>query len=173
MHEYTKRIPIRSNLSTIGKGYNYLDIDNIVKNIRHDNVNNLFVIKNSGYEMYVYIVKLTEHSKTLTLNIDIYDEDANNIEPREALKLFESISDFRSFIRSSINKYIETINNLQLKVHYFEEFDEAYDVHNNKLYAAIYNFQTNKFLSLPEVKEDILQFEEPNVDRLIEQILKE
>ena len=173
MNEYIKRIPIQSNLSKMGRGYNYLDVDTVIKNSRQDSVDRTFVIKNSGYEMFVYITKLTEHSKNLTLNIGIYDDNVKDIEPRDAMKLFESMYEFRNFISSSVSKYIESINNLQLKVHYFEEFDGAYDVHNNKLYAAIYDVQTNKFLPIPEVKEDILKLEEPDIDRLIEQIMKE
>ena len=55
MNEYIKRIPIQSNLSKMGRGYNYLDVDTVIKNSRQDSVDRTFVIKNLGYEMFVYI----------------------------------------------------------------------------------------------------------------------
>lgn len=172
MHEYTKRVPIRTTLASL-EGYVFMDLDTILKNLRDDSVSNQFIIKNSGYEMFIYINKLSEHSKTFMLNIDVYNEDYKDIEPRDVIKLFESETEFRNFIKTSVVKYIESLNNLQLKVHYFSEFDGAYDVHNNRMYAAVYDFSTNKFLPTPEVKETILKFEDPDVDKLIEHIMKE
>lgn len=171
MHEYTKRIPIRTTLASL-KEYVFTDLDTILKSLKDNNVSNQFIINNSEYEMFIYINKLYEHSNTFMLNIDIYDEDYKDVEPRDAIKLFESERDFRNFIKTSVVKYIESLNNLQLKIHYFSEFDGAYDIHNNRMYAAVYDFSTNKFLPAPEVKETILKFEDPEVDKLIEYIMK-
>ena len=171
MHEYTKRVPIRTTLVSL-KGYVFTDLDTILKSLRDDSVKNKFIINNSRYEMFIYINKLSEYSKVFILNVDIYDEDYKDVEPRDAIKLFESEIDFRNFIKTSVAKYIESLNNLQLKVHYFSEFDGAYGVRNNRMYAAVYDFSTNKFLPAPEVKETILKFEDFDVDKLIEYIMK-
>lgn len=171
MHDYTKHIPVKTNLSVFN-GYNYFDIDTVLNNIR-DNVNNNFIVKNTNYEMYVYLKRLSEYSNTLTLNIELFDEEYRDIEPKEIIKLFESETEFRNFIKNSIITYINAINSIQLKVHYFSEFEGAYNVYNNKMYAAVYDFSTNKFLPTPEVKETILKIEDPNIDTLIEKIMKE
>lgn len=172
MHEYTKRVPIRTTLVSLKGGYVFTDVDTILKSLQDDSVKNKFIINNSRYEMFIYINKLSEYSKVFILNVDIYDEDYKDVEPRDAIKLFESETDFRNFIKTSVAKYIESLNNLQLKFHYFSRFDGAYDVHNNRMYAAVYDFSTNKFLPAPEVKETILKFEDCDVDKLIEYIMK-
>ncbi len=172
MHEYRKRIPIRSNLNSVS-GYVFMDIDTIIKNIRNDSVDHQFTVGDSGYELFIYIGRLSEHSRTFTLNAEAYDSDYNNIPVSDLAKLFESDSQFRNFIKQCVDKYISAVNALQSKVKYFEESTNTSDVHNSKLYIAIYDFSTDKFLDVPEVKEMVIQFEEPDVDKLIDQIMKE
>lgn len=172
MHDYTKRTPVHSNVSAL-QGYPYYDIDTILSSLRNDNVQNQFLIKDSEYELFIYLTKFCNHSRSFMINVELYDAEYNEVEIIEALELFESRSEFRYFIENSINTYLDDINNLQLKVHYFDEFDGAYDVKNNKFYAAIYDFKTNTFLPIPEAKEVIIKFEEPNIDMLMNHIYKQ
>lgn len=172
MHEYRKRIPIRSNLNSISS-YIFMDIDTIIKNIRNDSVDSQFTINDSGYELFIYISRLSENTRTFILNAEAYDSEYNDIPVSDLVKLFESDSQFRNFIKQCVDKYINSVNALQSKVKYFEESTNMSAVRNNKLYIAIYDFSTDKFLDVPEVKELVIQFEEPDVDKLIDQIMKE
>lgn len=52
MHDYTKRVPIRSNLNSTS-GYIFMDMDTIIAKLRDDSVDRQFVIKNSSYELFI------------------------------------------------------------------------------------------------------------------------
>lgn len=172
MHDYTKRVPIRSNLNSTS-GYIFMDMDTIIAKLRDDSVDRQFVIKNSGYELFIYISRLSSSSRTFLLNVELYNEDYNEVPIKNAISCFESETEFRNFIKTCVSKFVTALNSLQSRVKYFEESGNTYDVHNNRMYIAIYDFKTEQFLDIPEVKELTIQFEDPDVDRLIENIMKE
>lgn len=172
MHEFRKRIPIRSNLSTI-KSHILVDLDSIIKEIRR-NGDSKSSFTTNNYEIYLYLNKLTEHSNTFTLNIEAYDiNEYNEVQIKKIIDDFESESEFRNFIKNNAINYIDSINQLNLPIRYFEDFDGAYTISNNKLYAAVYDFSTNKYLLTPKAQVVALQFNEPDVDKLIDQIMKD
>ena len=176
MHEYMKRVRIDSNLSN----YNYVSVTSILNFINFSvkgsyaipNLNELSNSQNDNYELLLHINKLKENSKTLILTLEIYDGEVNNIKPKDAISLFETEAEFRNFITMSIMKYIDEINNLKITFPYFSN-GSIYDIHNDKLYAAVYDFKTNQFLPIPEVNEAIFILGEPNIDALLESIMKD
>lgn len=171
MHDYTKRIIFKSNLNSV-ESYNYMDKDSVINFINHSNVNRQFKIKDTGYEFFIFVDKLSEHTKTLVLNAELYDDNFNEIPLKDGLKLFENENDYRNFIKQCLNKFVTDLNNLNHAIKYFKEFNGAYQVINNKLYAAVYDFKTGKFLEIPEPSELILQFEEVDYGELFKEIMK-
>lgn len=171
MHDYTKRIIFKSNLNSV-ESYNYMDKDSVINFINHSNVNRQFKIKDTGYEFFIFVDKLSEHTKTLVLNAELYDDNFNEIPLKDGLKLFENENEYRNFIKQCLNKFVTDLNNLNHAIKYFKEFNGAYQVINNKLYAAVYDFKTGKFLEIPEPSELILQFEEVDYVELFKEIMK-
>jgi len=171
MHDYTKRIIFKSNLNSV-ESYNYMDKDSIINFINHSNVNRQFKIKDTDYEFFIFVDKLSEHTKTLILNAELYDDNFNEIPLKDGLKLFENENEYRNFIKQCLNKFVTDLNNLNHAIKYFKEFNGAYQVINNKLYAAVYDFKTGKFLEIPEPSELILQFEELDYVELFKEIMK-
>ena len=170
MHECIKRIPLKSNLRFDNKVY--IDTDTILKNIKSNIKNDHFIIKDSDCELYLTLDKLS--NTTLILKLEVFNEaeDAyDSLEFDKVISLFESISECRNFFRNVTSTYIEEINNFKLKFVYFDDFDGSYGIYNNKLYAAIYDFSTNKFVEkMPEVKEEILHidFDDHWIDKIFD-----
>lgn len=173
MHEYTKRIVLRHNLRSLGNGYKYYDLGSVLKQLICDEVQRQFAIKDTGYELFLYLKRLTEHSDAVTLNVDLYDSDFNEQQVNKVISLFESESEFRGWFTNIVTKFVEEINQVGATVYYFDEFPGAYSVDNGRMLASIFDFTTGKFNNLPEVKTTTVTFEDPDVDKLIDQIMKE
>ncbi len=173
MHDYMKRIVLHHNLKAIGNGYKYYDMESILKQLISDDVHRQFPIKDSGYEMFLFLKRLTSYSDTVTLNVELYDSDYNEQPLNKVLTLFESDSEFRGWFTNIVNNFVEEVNQVGATVYYFDEFPGAYSVDNSKMLASIFDFTTGKFNELPEVKTTKITFEDPDVDKLIDQIMKE
>ena len=172
MHDYTRRILLRSNLTSL-KGHVFTDFDTIFINLCDNSIKKSFLVKDTGYELFINVSKLSEYSTSFVLNVEMYDINGDNIPIKLALQFFESETEFRNFIKQCVVSYIDALNALQLKVKYIVTFNTYdMDVRNNKLYTAVYDFTTNKFLDIPDLETIILQFEEPDTDKLIEYIMK-
>lgn len=173
MHDYTKRVLLRHNLRSVGSGYMYYDLDSILKKLQNDGVRRDIPILDTGYELLIYPKRLTDHSDTITLNVEVYNANYDEVPTKELAQLFDSNSELKGFLTTVIEKFVDELNNSNVKVKYFEEFNGSYSVINGKMYAAIYDFATDSFYDVPEPKEATILFEQPDVDKLIEQILKD
>jgi len=173
MHEYTKRVLLRHNLRNNTSGYVYYDLDSILKKLQNDKVRRDIPILDTGYELFIYPKKLSEHSDTITLNIEVYNANYDEVPTKELSTLFETNSELKGFLTTTVEKFVDELNSSNVKVKYFDEFNGSYSVMNGKMYAAIYDFDKDSFYEVPEPKETTILFEQPDIDKLIEQILKD
>lgn len=165
--EYTKKLVLRYNLQNKRV---YFDVDTLVKNINQTIKQRSFPIKDSKYELFICLDRPSKLD-FLTLNITLYDEDGEDYPIETAIALFESKTEFKNWITSTVNKFVELLNQASVTAAYFEHFNGLYSIENNKLYAAVYDFSTNTVLTIPEAKTIQIQFDEPDVNKLLDQIL--
>lgn len=159
MFQYTKREKVESNLDTL----DIYDAVSLCHKIGQFNFN-----IGNNYFLRIYFKPLSSTVKTLIINAEVY-----NIETEEEVKtnVVSEIDNFRSILSNIVDKIITDINNRNIKVVCFDRDANTY-LENGILYAAVYNFNKEKFYSAPSFKEVTLQLYSVNVSNLYDMLIK-
>lgn len=159
MYQYTKRVKIESNLDSC----DIYDANKLCKDI-----NSYDFDINDEYSLHLYLRPMSESIKTLLLNVEIYNERYEEVEPSEIVK---SIENFKGILATSITKMINDINSRNIKVVCFNRDSGCY-LKDGRLYMEVYNFNTGKFNSMPAHQETTLMLYEIDISDLYDKLIK-
>ena len=169
---------LRMNMNSLEHCQMYANESDILDKIFNVAKDNRSLPIQNGVYANVKVDHLTSSTDNwlFAVYVTVFDEDSyNEISSSELISRFGSITEFKAFIDKVVTEFIDIINDADITFKYLDRTDNSdFIVQNGKLYAPIYDFAKELNLETNfEMKDYHLTFEMPDIDKIVNGILKE